>query len=140
MDTTLEQTLCQFEGEAKRPYDRLANGEMVTGEERYAFANFLGLMVVRTVTYRRLAAKMFSLSAGTRLAATGMIPDAFKEMVRQIEASDGKKLEPEYIERLRKELTDLSGYELSVPKELGASPKVTLGGAARTGARLGVRR
>src|SRR5262249_39320348 len=59
MGTTLEQTLSRFEG-AKRPYDKLVNGEMLTGDVRYAFASFLGLMVVRTVTYRRIAAKIFS--------------------------------------------------------------------------------
>src|SRR5262245_62273969 len=62
MDTTLEQTLNEFETEAKGPYEKLLNGEMLTGSDRYAFASFLGLMVVRTATYRRIAAKMFSLS------------------------------------------------------------------------------
>ncbi len=45
-----------------------------------------------------------------------MFPEAFQEMVRQIETRDGKKLEPEYVEYLRKSLKDLTPFELNVPK------------------------
>ena len=38
-----------------------------------------------------------------------MFPEAFKEMVRRIEARDGKKLDPDYVAHLRNELKDLPG-------------------------------
>jgi hypothetical protein len=38
-------------------------------------------------------------------------------MVRRLEERDGKKLEPDYVEHLRTTMWDLTGYELSVPKE-----------------------
>jgi len=57
------------------------------------------------------------MSTALHLAATATIPGAFDAMVRRLEVRDGNKLEPNYVDHLRTAMRDLSGYELSVPKE-----------------------
>ena len=117
MDASLEETINKLESEAKKPYEKMLSGEMVTGDDKAIMASFLGLMVVRTTTYRRLAAKSYTLMTGVHLAATATIPGAFEAMVRKLEERDGQKLAPGYIKHLRTTMRDLDGYELSVPKE-----------------------
>ena len=64
MDTTIEKLIGQIEAAAANGYEKLAAGEMIKGSDREAFAQFAGLMVWRTPTQRRIAAKIYAWRTG----------------------------------------------------------------------------
>src|SRR5687767_14983993 len=64
MDTTIETLIGRVEAAAADAYEKLAAGEMVEGKDREAFAYFAALMVSRTPTQRRIAAKTYALGMG----------------------------------------------------------------------------
>ena len=117
MDTTIEKLIGQIEAAAANGYEKLAAGEMIKGSDREAFAQFAGLMVSRTPTQRRIAAKIYALGMGVHLAATGQHEDAFKSMVERMR-KDGLEVRDADLPTLRESMSDLSEFEVAIPKEL----------------------
>ena len=71
----------------------------------------------RSPTQRRIAAKTYALGMSTHLAATGQIEGAFKSMVKRMR-KDGIEVRDEDLTALRETMSDLSQFEVAIPKEL----------------------
>ena len=117
MDTTIEKLIGRVESAAANAYEKLVAGEMIKGKDREAFAHFVALMVSRTPTQRRIAAKTYALGMSVHLAATGQIEGAFESMVARMR-KDGLEVREDDLPALRESMSDLSQFEVAIPKEL----------------------
>lgn len=113
MDTTIETFLASVENDAAPLYERLAAGEMLRGADREVFAQFLGLMFLRTPQSRRLAANIARFHMETRIAATAAHADTFATMLKGLK-EDG--IDVSDAEEIRRMMLDLSHSNLVLPK------------------------
>lgn len=124
MDTRVEDRLAVVESNAAPVYEALLRAEMPSkdSQARANFATFLALMHVRTPTMRRIYAEMMGRGIQIMSHAYGSHPKAFESLLREDEKDGAHPLNPEEVERLRRELLDPSDYVLQISKEhtLGA--------------------
>jgi hypothetical protein len=123
MDTTIEDYLARVESDASPVYEGLLRGEIPGySQPRADFAQFLGLMYVRTPAVRRMAAEVQGRALQIRNYAYARNPEAFGAALHRIERKGGPVLSAELKERLRQEFLDPSNgiVKVSAQRTLSA--------------------
>jgi hypothetical protein len=113
LDTSIERTLNKIEDAAGEPYRKLVAGERLSEHQRFAFAHFLGAMYVRTEAMRRIAAHSQASDLHDYLVRS-TTEAGFEQRLRRV---FGREVEASLRDRIRDGVKDLSGYEITIPKE-----------------------
>lgn len=113
MDTQLEELFSKVESDVAGIYEDLAQGKKPQGSNRDIFGCFLGLMFVRSPSMRRMNAEIAKLMIEESLKATAEFPKAFEKLLKDLEINGVDISDPESI---RSSITDLSDYDLILPK------------------------
>jgi hypothetical protein len=119
-DNVLDDWITKVEGKATPVYMKLLDGKIPPySQDKYDFAQYLALTLVRTRTARRMSGETIGQLMQVRHYAHAKNPKAFDAGVARYEKDKGETLAPEAKENIRNLLLDPSRFTMVMPKELG---------------------
>jgi hypothetical protein len=113
MDTRIEDAMASIEGAASPVYERLAKGIMPRGSDREVFGHFLGLLYMRSPSFRRMTAEIHKVGLESMMAVTAQHPASFEGAIERMRAAGHEVSDPV---ALRRAMRDMSDRELLLDK------------------------
>jgi hypothetical protein len=113
--TAIEDMLAEIEAKAGTPLEKLATGQVVTGQERADLASFFAMTFVRTNSFRRQFAEVIMKGHQVFMHAIASNDATFRTMLRKYEKAEGELTE-EQRKALRHSMLNPSKFTIEVAK------------------------